>query len=166
MKANWLPYALFVVVNLDEKTINETLGATSGSYGLTYWLATEDYSDAPKKKSSNVHDCTKPPIPKDYRSPWIGGKIDDIIQWLQAKPDDTGFNPRFFAVLDNGSKDDSPTVVVCRIGNMDSQGDKVFAFRYERVRAVEHLTGAPQDVWDELTRYGHGDAEINYGDDA
>jgi hypothetical protein len=130
-----------------------------------YWLATDDYSDAPRKSPSNVNDGTEPPISKDFVSPWIDCKMEDIIRWLQAKPEDAGFNSRFFAVLDAGSKDDPATVVVCRIGDAEGEGDKMFSFRFPRVRAVEHLAGAPQDMWDELTRYGHGDAEIRYGHD-
>jgi hypothetical protein len=131
-----------------------------------YWLATDDYSDAPRKKPNNLEDCTKSPIAKDFTSPWIGHGIEDIARWLQATPEDCGFNSRFFAVLDAGAKDDPATVVVCRIGDSGGEGSKIFSFRFPRVRAVEHIFGAPQDTWDEHTRYGHGDAEIRYGDDA
>lgn len=144
------------------QAIDEFLATTSGTYGPTYWLATDKYSDAPQKKGHG----TEPPISKDFTSPWVGCTIEEIVRWLEAKPDDAGFNPRFFAVLDVGTKDDPPTAVVCRTGDLEGKGDKVFSFRFERSRAIEHLMGAPSDAWDELTRNGHGDAEIRYGDDA
>lgn len=134
---------------------------------MAYWLATEDHTDVPKskpRKIENSPNCTDVPISEDYRSPWIGQRLDSIIQWLKGLPDDTGVNPRFFAVLDLGAKDDPPTIVICRIGDQDGEGDKVFSFRYNRTRAVEQLIGSPQDVWDDLTRYGHGDAEIHLQD--
>lgn len=86
------------------------------------------------------------------------------MRWLKAKPEDADVNDHYFAVLDEGARDDPPTMVVCRIGDLDLKGDKLFLLRFDRVRAVEHLVGAPSDAWDELTRYGERNAEIQYGD--
>ena len=100
----------------------------------------------------------------DFKSPWIGQKLDALVQWLQAKPEDTDLNDHHFAVLDKGAKDDPPTVVICRIGDLDLKGDKVFLIRKGSVTAVDWLVGAPSDAWDELTRQGKKNAEIEYDD--
>lgn len=66
-------------------------------------------------------------------------------------------------MLDKGARDDPPTIVVCRIGDLNAEGDKLFLLRKEVLRATEHLSGAPADAWDEAVRY-RGNAEIEYDD--
>lgn len=94
---------------------------------------------------------------------WVGRKLDELVQWLKAKPEEIDVNCHHFAVLDKGATDNPPTVVVCRIGDLELKGDKLFLLRFERIRAVEHPLGAPSDAWDELTRCGRS-AEVDYGD--
>ena len=68
-------------------------------------------------------------------------------------------------MLDKGARDNPPTIVVCRLGDLHAEGDKLFLLREEALAATEHLKGAPADTWDELVRY-KGNAEIQCDDDA
>ena len=146
------------------QTIDEILGATVGMYAPSFWLATDNYEDAPKKKPYWRSEGTIPPIPKDFTSPWIGRNIRELVQWLKDEPEETDLNGRHFAVLDKGARDESPTVVCCRFGDLHAQGDKLYLVRESSVGAVEHLVGAASDTWDEVTRRGKRNAEIEYDD--
>ena len=145
------------------QTIDEILGATLPGYPPTLWLATEKYHDAPTKlpRPQGRGEGTTPPIPKGFKSPWIGTKIEDLTKWLQAKPEDIDLNSHHFAVLDQGAKDDPPTIVVCRIGGIDFEGDELYVLRKNVVQAIDQLIGAPSDGWTEAVRY-RGNSEIWY----
>ena len=92
-------------------------------------------------------------------------RVDELVEWLKAKPEETDLNAHDFAVLDKGAMDDPPTIVSCRIGDLDLNGDKLFLVRKDSVAAVEHLVGAPSDTWDLLTRDGEKNAKIEYGEE-
>lgn len=141
------------------QTINDILSATIGSYAPSLWVASDNYADASKKKH-NHNDGTIPPV-SDFKSLWIGRPIDELVKWLQAKPEDTDLNERHFAVLDKGAKDDPATIVVCRIGNYKREGDEVYILRKQCPRGVEHLLGAAPSDWDETVRI-FGNVEIRY----
>lgn len=139
--------------------IDEIIGATLPEFAPAFWLASKDY-DAPKKHDGPKEGMT-PPIPVDFASPWIGRPMKDLVEWLKAKPEDDNLNDRHFAVLDTGARDDPPTLVVCRFGNLRGEGDDVYTLRKGPSTAVDHLVGCPSDGWDEYVRY-HGNAEIRY----
>lgn len=142
------------------------MAASIGGYAPAFWLATDKYDDAPKKQSRDPNDGTKPPIRKDFKSPWIERKLDEMVEWLKGMPEDIDLNAHYFGALDNGAKRDPPTIVVCRIGDVELKGDKLFLLRKDSIKAVEHLVGAQSDAWDELTRHGEKNAEIEYSDNA
>jgi hypothetical protein len=144
--------------------IDDILWATFGGYAPSLWLVTGNYEDAPEKQPGTRNDGTRPPIPENFESPWIRKQLDELAKWLKAKPSETDLNDRHFAVLDKGAKANPPTIVVCRIDDHNAEGDKLFLLRKGRIEAVEHLIGAPPDVWDEWVRY-KGNAEIEYDDD-
>ena len=125
---------------------------------------TDRYEDVPKKQHGTVNDGTRPPIPEDFQSPWIGKPLDELTKWLKNKPSETDLNDRHFAVLDKGARADPPTIVVCRIGHLHAEGDKLFMLRFDGIRAVAHLGGASEDVWDQMV-LDKGNAEIEYDDD-
>ena len=136
------------------------MASAHGPYGTPLLLVNDSYDRLPKKQH-NVNEGTIPPIPKDFASPWVGQIMHELVGWLKAKPTDIDLNHRHFAVLDAGARDDPPTVVVCRWGDMHGSGEKLFMLRKPAMKAVEHLLGAPADVWDETIRI-HGGAEIRY----
>jgi hypothetical protein len=113
------------------------------------------------KKQYNHNEGTRPPIPKSFQSPWVGKPMNELVEWLNTKPDDTDLNDCYFAILDKGARDDPPTVVVCWI---DTEHHKLFLERQGVGDAASHLIGAPKDSWTEFARYG-GTAEIRYDDD-
>ena len=119
----------------------------------------------PKKQPRGASEGTIPPIPKDFKSPWIGKRVDNLVRWLKSKPEGRDLDDRHFVVLDKVAKDDPPTIINCRFGDHNAHGDKVFLIRKWPLKAVEHLFGAPEDTWDEWIRY-YGNAEIKYDKDA
>jgi hypothetical protein len=110
MGSRW-PFALFVLVDLEhqvkthftitqdwrhlqiQQTINELITASIGPYAPTLWLATDSYDDAPQKQY-DYGNGTIPPIPEEFKSPWIGRRIDDLVKWLKVKPEDADVNDR------------------------------------------------------------------------
>jgi len=91
------PFVLFVLVELDHEvlvpstpartrlllkkerqTINKVLrDAKRGTSVPDFWLATDNYSDAPEKRERHVNLGTEPPMPDDYTSQFIGMKVED-----------------------------------------------------------------------------------------
>ena len=130
-----------------------------------FWLASESFDDAPEKQEEELGEGTIPPISKDFKSPWTGKKIDKLVQWLQAKPENIDLNARHFAVLDNGARDDPPTMVVCRVGDQFGDGDKVFMMLLNPEDAANHLRGADADVWVECDLRGEDTTDIEYDSD-
>ena len=125
---------------------------------------TDNYEDAPKKHPSIANEGTRPPIPDNFESPWIGKQLDELTTWLKAKPSETDLNDRHFAVLDRGARANPPTIVICRVGDRHREGDKLFMLRLSGIRAVELMCGAPPDAWDQMVE-DKGNAEIEYDDD-
>lgn len=146
------------------QTVNKILDSIHSYYTEYFWLACDRYDDLPEKQHG-AGKGTKTPIPKDFKSPWVGRGLDELVKWLQTKPESADINERFFAVLDKGARDDPPTIVICRIGDLDRKGDKVFKFRYEPLEGAEYMVGAPPDFWDENERNGVHIAEIEYDED-
>ena len=165
---NWWQFAIFVVVDIDQETINKLLASYRGKEESALWLATKRYEDAHEKlprDSREVNFGTKPPIPKDFKSPWIGSRLEELVQWLKVKPEHIDLKAYHFAVLDKGAKDDPLTMVVCRIGGIGHNDDNLYLFRKEAEEAVAHLIGASSDGWIEFTRGGEKNAQIIYDDD-
>ncbi|EON68582.1 hypothetical protein W97_07840 [Coniosporium apollinis CBS 100218] len=121
------PYALFVIaqgVNVDY--INDSLTrAWKGDFEAAWelYLATDDYEDAPKKRSDNeLSEGTRAPISTDFKFPFIGKTLEDCAKWLQRAPDEVELNREYFTALGEHSKEDD-TVMLCRIVDSDDAGN-------------------------------------------
>lgn len=87
-----------------------------------------------------------------------------MVEWLECKPDDIDLNERYFAVLDKGARDDPPTIVICRIGDLHTEQFELILMRKPVIEAIDQLIGAAPVTWREYARQG-GKAEIKYDDD-
>jgi len=137
------PYALFVTaedIDVDVgpaprlchpsltriQYINDTLtrawkGDMEAAWEL--YLATDDYDDAPKKRTDNqLSEGTKAPVSTDFKSPFIGKALEECAKWLQRAPEERELNREYFTALDEHSKEDD-TVLLCRIVDSDGSGN-------------------------------------------
>ncbi len=161
-RSNW-PFALFAVVDLDPGVISRVLDSTKRAKPQIFWLASQDYNDAPKKRPNVVNNGTPTPIADNFKSPWVGKPVEDLLKWLQAKPVEADLNFWHFAILDQGAKAKEPTIVVGRVGNHALEGDHIYLLRHEASYAATFLIGSNTNDFDELTKDGKMNAEINYG---
>ncbi|KAF7186720.1 hypothetical protein HII31_11952 [Pseudocercospora fuligena] len=162
------PFALFAVVELDQKVINDILekAKSTSSVNDLWLLSGSDYSDAPQKGHRKVNTGTDPPISDSFKSPFTGRKLSDLVQWLQAKPENVDLDDHYFAILDRKAEAPSESVVLCKIGDIDLQGDTVTCFRVEATSASSFLSGMEYGEWEEMREGTHKKpfAEIDYGD--
>ena len=146
-----------------EQTINEILEeAFTGNMVPELWLATDNYDDAPQKDEKYANVGTKAPISSDWTSPFIGWKVEDVAKWLQEKADTVDLDSNHFAILDKQAAEDN-SVVVCKLGDRELQGDSLDYFRDTPRHAAVFLTGQEPYEWEEL-REGRQRVEIMYGD--
>lgn len=80
----------------------------------------------------------------------MGKKVEEVAKWLQEKPDDVDLDSHHFAILDRRTEKDG-TIVICRIGNKDLEGDQLDYTRLEANSASLHLDGMEYGTWEELS---------------
>lgn len=125
--------------------------AYKGPDSYFFWLTSEKYADAPKKRlNQGGQDGTIPPIQESFKSGFVGKKVEDVAKWLQEKPDDVDLDSHHFAILDRRTENDG-TIVICRIGNKDLEGDELDYTRLEANLASLHLGGMEYGTWEELS---------------
>ncbi|KAF1848206.1 uncharacterized protein K460DRAFT_279040 [Cucurbitaria berberidis CBS 394.84] len=132
------PFALFV---LDKDITNEYLNnslvrAYNGDYqsGWNLWVATDSYDDLPPPQQTHQPppEATKPPLPADFSSPWVGKTVEDCAKWLQEMPVQEGVyaesvNRDYFTAMNEFSKEED-MVLVCRFQNKDNGNTRVDYF--------------------------------------
>ncbi|KAF2717422.1 hypothetical protein K431DRAFT_233168 [Polychaeton citri CBS 116435] len=168
MPPRWtsVPFALFVLAELDHETINAILKDAQSQPGLNFpslWLATQDYNEAPKKEANRSNQGTAPPISDSFNSPFVGQRVEEVAKWLKQKPDTADLDGHHFAIIDRISGEDK-SIIVCKIGDKDLQGDKVDYRRYLARRASTMLQGLEYGEWEEIHR-NPTDTKIQYGSD-
>lgn len=108
--------------------INDSLTrAWKGDYEAAWelYVATDDYEDAPKKRSDNeLSEGTHAPISTGFRSPFVGKTLEECARWLQRGPDEVELNRQYFTALEEHSKEDD-TVLLCRTVESDDDSGNV-----------------------------------------
>lgn len=155
--------AIFTLVEVPIDTINTILSEAHKATEFAkdpLWLASDDYSDVPKKVQGVATKGTKPPISSSYKSPWVGKKVEDVAGWLKNKPEEADIDINFFAVLDKSAM--KGEVVICRIGGPELKDmEKLHLLRLKAYEAVQQIYVAQFGNWeDEEERSGR--AEIEY----
>lgn len=125
-----------------------------------YTLAPEKYEDAPQRKDQHF-EGQKPPVPSDYKSPFLGKTVEDVAKWMRKKPESVNFDDHHFVLLDKRAEKDG-TVIVCRIGGMllDEPEDLDY-MRKSAFEASAMLQGMNYAHWEEREREP-GKPEIEY----
>lgn len=111
------------------------------------WLATNDYEDAPQKLLRKANLGTEPPVSDEWRSPWIGSKVEDVAEWMKQKPSTVDLDDHHFALLGKQAGEDH-SVVICRIGDGELKGDSVHFKRYPVEDAAVFLVGMEPYQWE------------------
>lgn len=113
-----------------------------------FWLATKNYDDAPQRNPDHGSDGTKAPVDESFTSPWVGESVEAAAEFLSKAPDSVDVERRFFAVLDERTETDG-SVVMCRIGDMEGQGDKVECIRVLAKNSSLYLAGMEYGTWED-----------------
>lgn len=138
--------------------LTEYMNENGGHPG--YWLATDNYSDAPVKDPKITGTGTTPPVPHNFKSAFIGKSLEDIVGWLNQKPPEVDLNSYLFAVLDKGALGADKTVVICKTGTDDLHDrEPIACLRYDSQMSSLFLNGGPPEQW-----YTDEPAEIKYGE--
>ncbi|KAK7413933.1 hypothetical protein QQX98_007201 [Neonectria punicea] len=121
------PYALFVLTDdIDIDYLNGSLTrAYKGNYeaGWDLYVATDSYSDAPKRLENQYPEGTKAPLENsDFRSPFIGKSLESCAEWLKNAPDEVALNREYFTAVDQFSRADD-TVLICRVVSGQDKGE-------------------------------------------
>jgi hypothetical protein len=154
---------VFPVLLLTAQTINKILEeAFRGTqFSLNpFWLATNDYSNAPRKVPSVATQGTEPPIPASFESVFRGKKVEEVVEWLRNKPKEAAIDGNFFAVLDKTATNGK--VVIGRVGGYDLEDmENVEFMRFDAEFAALMLYSVQPGRWEEL-RQSSGLAGIEY----
>lgn len=113
-----------------------------------FWLATKNYDDAPQKNPDHGSDGTEAPVDDSFTSPWVGESVEAAAEFLSKAPASVDVERRFFAVLDDRTEKDG-SVVMCRVGDMEGQGDKVECIRVLAKNSALYLAGMEYGTWEE-----------------
>ena len=136
------------------QTINKILREAESAVGTAdFWLAADNYEDAPHKRPKHTNLGTSPPIDENFRSPWIGKKVENCVNWLQQKPDTVDLDVHHFAVLDRQAAVDG-IVVTCKIGDRHLEGIELKFLRKPAVEASAWLVGLEFGDWARSPREG------------
>ena len=162
------PFALFVLAEVDvevsthlthvrsrteaTQVINQVLQQAS-IVTAEFWLATASYEDAPKWSKEMANLGTEPPVSKEWKSPFINYKAEDVAKWLKGKPDGVDLDSQHFAVLDANTVEDKK-ILVFKIGDIDRKGHELDSFRFDPQRAAGFLAGLEWGEWEELKGAG------------
>ncbi|KAF2113500.1 hypothetical protein BDV96DRAFT_661639 [Lophiotrema nucula] len=162
MPWSYIPFALFPLVDINPEKVDELLeeARKGGGDVHCFWLAKENYDDAPKRETGKAHEGDAPPISRDYTSPFIGKKVEDVADWLRNKPDSTDLDLHHFAILDKTAQDGK--IVICRIGGpkLKDQSDLDF-MRLSALDGTQFLRGISAGMWEEA-KEDYGKAKIEY----
>ncbi|CAG8952868.1 hypothetical protein HYFRA_00007582 [Hymenoscyphus fraxineus] len=144
-------FALFVLVDISTDQINQILqtsysGASLGSWNL--WLATS-YTNAPRKQGDQYTDGTKPPVPKDWNSPFLGKSIPDAVEFMEGLPDESTVDWHHFVIVGEDYLK-SGIVNLCRIGDEELKGKEVDVLPCSVEHASLTLMGLEPHGWEEI----------------
>lgn len=136
------------------QVINQKLQQLSFDEVAYLWLADSDssnYSSAPRKRTDNrVNEGTYGPL-SSFVSPFANKSVPEVAEWLKDAPEDVDLDRRFFAVLDDQSVEDG-TVLLCRIGDGETEGEKDKVQWYPVRTAGEFFGYIPSRSFDEDLR--------------
>ncbi|KAL8948884.1 MAG: hypothetical protein Q9222_004972, partial [Ikaeria aurantiellina] len=125
------------------------IGSTTFSW---YWyLATTDYSAAPRKRpDGRGQQGTVDPVNPSFSSPFAGKSLDDAARWLRSKPQQVDLDPRFFGVLDKQARI-SGRIAICRLEDPQSKWAPASCLLYKAEESSLHLAGLDSELdWNEL----------------
>ncbi|KAI9874295.1 MAG: hypothetical protein M1830_009907 [Pleopsidium flavum] len=113
-----------------------------------FWIATKSYDDAPQKRADgSPADGTEAPV-ESFKSTFVGGKVEDVGEFLRKAPDAVDLDRHFFAVLDDDTEQKG-SITLCRIGDRQSKGDKVECLPVVANDSSLHLAGMESGTWEE-----------------
>ncbi|CAI6302108.1 unnamed protein product [Periconia digitata] len=148
-------FALFVLTDVSNEELNEILqkafdGSTVNSY--MFWLASDTFPTAPRRIQKDgttfFENATKPPIPKDWTSPFIGKTVEDVASFLKTVPRDLCVDWHHFAVLGEEYKEKG-LVALYRIGDEDLVGSNLEKLSCSVAGSTLALSSLEKHVWDE-----------------
>ena len=93
------------------------------------WLASDNYSDAPKQEGKQIPPATEPPL-QNLPTGWSGKTIKECVKWVQQMPDDVALNKNYFAVINDDMKGDDSVLVVRIIEDWYDWEDKRGTLEY------------------------------------
>jgi len=97
--------------------LNEALTrAYKGNFEASWnlYVATDKYTDAPKKPENRYPEGTKAPIQDSSpQSPFTGKALESCAEWLRDAPDEVALNREYFTAMDQFSRTDD-TILICR----------------------------------------------------
>ena len=120
----------------------------SGLERRYFWLASKNYDNAPQKNPRHGNQGTKPPVDDSFVSPFVGKSVNDAAEFLKRAPDGVDTERRFFAVIDDRTEKDG-SVVMCRVGDMEGEGDEVGCIRVVVKNSALYLAGMEYGTWEE-----------------
>jgi hypothetical protein len=95
--------------------------ARDGVGEFEFWLA-DAWPNAPR----DGEDATKPPIAQDWRSPFRGKSIQDVVAFMKKLPEDRYIDYHYFAVLGDDFTNRG-VVTIYRVGDEYLVGDELGA---------------------------------------
>jgi hypothetical protein len=116
-------FALFALVPISTSDLDCVLASAHDTLGEYYFWLASSWSAAP---SRNIYPSlgTKPPIPENWRSPFFGRTVEDVVMFMKDMPEDANVDYHHFAVL--GRDFSSRKLLrIYRIGNEDLVGDEL-----------------------------------------
>ncbi|KAL9591494.1 MAG: hypothetical protein Q9179_007666, partial [Wetmoreana sp. 5 TL-2023] len=146
-------------------TLNSVLQkAHDGSTVDAWWwylLATLDYRAAPQLDPYGPKQTGTPtPIDPSFSSPVAGKSLEDVAQWLRAKPQSVDVDGRYFGVLDK-QVEKSGKVAVCRLNDPKVEKEVAWCILKKAEESTLYLCGLDSDLdWVEDVQHGKYTPEL------
>lgn len=139
----------YILTNLNQQ-INQVLqksydGANLNSWHL--WLA-DSYTNTPRKQGDQYMDGTKPPVPKEWKSPFLGKTIPEAAEFIKKLPNEATVDWHHFVVIDEDFLK-SGIVNLWRIGDEDLKGDELDVLPCSVEHSTLELYGIGSRGWEE-----------------
>ncbi|KAF2640000.1 hypothetical protein P280DRAFT_25299 [Massarina eburnea CBS 473.64] len=137
-------FALFVLADVSNDELSHVLEeAYNGSGEYHFWLA-DVWSNAPR----DGEDATKPPVGEDWRSPFYGKTVEDVVAFMKKLPEDRYVDYHYFAVLGQDFTK-RRMVTIYRVGDEDLIGDKLEALPCSIAGSTLFLSAIESHYWEE-----------------
>lgn len=138
--------------------------AYTGCGVYDFWVATKDYSNAPKKRPRFTSEGTTS-LTSSWTSPWTGSKPEELAAWIKNKPPNVDLDANHFGILDKNCED-GKSVLLCKIGDLKLRGEALSFLRRDPPFASTTLVGLEPAEWEENYEGVKGarySVEIDYG---